>query len=407
MCIYIIYTCPYPFWLKSAATVLLQGCFLCMEDYEFSDLDDLDDILCESDDDLPDELPLSPELIIDDVLDAPAEVLTETIDVSSASTISDNVVLRLVPLAKPKVRPASAKPKGRPAIPRTLKVRPHRIVPNQLSSGNPLSLANYSWEVGVPIAALHTTANICSSASLVVPVSVRGLAPLPIGLMHAVCASADLAAAQRDEIFDEDIHKAVSHFVSRLQMPFASYIALSELLTLPQRTIQTCLLRSAVALQMFCLSQCVRAQRSLFESIPRQDLCELIECVQYDETPLPTRVPGDAPANSELSNFKPKPVLALADASSNSVVCQIGATKTLQVFASQAPQKVVQGRGDIGMVVRLGTKMVTITMHLVADLGLVERTTAVNLKKLLLSWSRIDRCRVGPNTHTHTRKHSP
>ncbi len=36
---------------KSAGEVL---------NYEFSDLDDLDDILCESDDDLPDELPLSP-----------------------------------------------------------------------------------------------------------------------------------------------------------------------------------------------------------------------------------------------------------------------------------------------------------------------------------------------------------
>jgi hypothetical protein len=275
--------------------------------------------LSESCDELPDALPLSP--VPDELPDA------LLLDVVMRSRTSSDSVLRFVP-AKP-----LAKARGRPRLLARAK---------QQSDLNIESVVRASWAPGLSSEALNALANW--SGDLVPSVvSVPGLRPMPIALMHAVSASADLGVAHIDTVWDQDIHSVASHLCSNSETPYSSVVVLSKFLNVEVRTIRVCLHRSATTLNLFCSSRCLSLQRSIFDALPRRDLCELIEFVQYDETPLPTRVAGDAAPNSDLAEFRPHPVPALTDVSPGSMICKIGATGTLQVQASKAPVKAGMG----------------------------------------------------------------
>ena len=130
-------------------------------------------------------------------------------------------------------------------------------------------------------------------------------------------------------------------------------------------------------------------EMALCSALPRDDLIHYVEAVQYDETELSTRVIGDskrAPQTS-VADVKLPGVLAIANSASSSSICKIGAAKRLTVKASQAPQKIMQTRSDVAMVVRLGGRLVTIVLHAPCPLSVLERCSAkcIQQQQLLLS----------------------
>ena len=103
--------------------------------------------------------------------------------------------------------------------------------------------------------------------------------------------------------------------------------------------------------------------------------------MQYDETPLGTGIIGDPLAMTVIGQHRPRALPASEEnRSSDGVVCQVGARKSLSVQASQGKQKIMQTRQEGALVVRLGDQLVSLVSRVAARLSVVENATAAAVK---------------------------
>ena len=192
---------------------------------------------------------------------------------------------------------------------------------------------------------------------------------------------------------DEEVQKVVSFFLEGKASAMTSMESLAARLNVARKQLPVLTHRAGSAL---CLMEQMRSHQlelRLVSSLPRAALVHYIEAVQYDETPLRTRIVGDG----ALAKAKGRPpsaalaVQALLPLVDNTLVLREGQSKSLQVSASGAPQKIVQTRGDVGMVIRLGERLVTLSIRPHFPLAVVEDTSATCLRQLQLSLSRVGR----------------
>ena len=195
---------------------------------------------------------------------------------------------------------------------------------------------------------------------------------------NALMAAIVAREAQGDGLGDHDVMRVTNFFMSGVPCALAPVAAISAIVNVERVRLQQLARRCAAALVGLTHARLNRLETCLAQQIPRACLLYYVEGVQYDETPLKTRVIGDSDLVTDGQPTQPEQVPMLGDGSidSHSLVCRIGQSRTLEVSTSSAPQKIVQTRAEIGMVVRLGQRLVTLVLRPCLPLCAVERTTA-------------------------------
>ena len=180
-----------------------------------------------------------------------------------------------------------------------------------------------------------------------------------------------------------------------------SWEVLSVITGVPRQSLPQLFTRCAAVINHLSASRVWRMERMLASSFRRVDLIHHIEFVQYDETPLPTRLTGDPAGAQEIASYRRGGQLALADGPANSgAICQIAATGALGVRQGQGHQKIVQTRKHTAVVVRLGEQLATLAYEGPARLSVIESATADVLKRQQLSVSETTRIAAIFQGHT-------
>lgn len=208
-------------------------------------------------------------------------------------------------------------------------------------------------------------------------------------------AAAVVVGSRLGEEADKDCAAVLRFLLSQTKGSVISLEAMSAVTQVERRKCAKLAIRGAAVLASLTQVRRLRLEQTMC-SMARRCLIHYAEVVQYDETPLPTKVTGDA---SQLVVHVVAGGLPSAGnppgQPSSGVVCRLGSSKALSVRASHAQQKIVQTRQDVGMVIKVGERLVIVSFHSLCPLSVLERTTAAALKhgQLLMSQaSRGARC---------------
>lgn len=203
-----------------------------------------------------------------------------------------------------------------------------------------------------------------------------------------------VAGLREADSLDEDAQAVVKFFLTGKPCALAPIAALSAIVGVSRKKFPALCHRAAAALCQLGHARVSRLEAALVGSLPRAHLICYIESVQYDETPLRARIVGDREAEgpAPVPGAGPGPgQIVEAQRIGGDMIVQLGGSKSMQVFASKAAQKIVQTQADIGFVVRIGHRLATITLRPVLALAVVERTTAACLQQQQLSISQVGR----------------
>jgi hypothetical protein len=220
------------------------------------------------------------------------------------------------------------------------------------------------------------------------PTARHGFAQLPEG---ARAASAAVVAhfAEGEAVHAEVLKVAAWHFNMRA-LPVTSASALAAAIGVSRKVLNPLCRRLAAG---FVNLQRVRVsllEQLLASALPRAHLVHYVESVQYDETPLPIRVRQDVAAmlagdqaagvtGQATQGFAAGAAAGAAAAAAGQSVALPG---TRGVFGTGVAHKVVQTRGEVAVVIRVGDRYATVSYPLVHPLATVERTTARCLSQL-------------------------
>lgn len=208
----------------------------------------------------------------------------------------------------------------------------------------------------------------------------------------AVAAVAALRDQGTQDEWDEDVSKIVRFCMGEQRPPVVSLEALSLLLLVDRKRVPSLFYRCAAALTMLCHARQKRLELAIVDALPRSALVHYIECVQYDETELRTRIVGDPKAPGLAMRVSTSSSLPLGDAGRHvGADSQSAHTQLSKVSASQALQRIMQTQGEIGMVLQLRDKMVTISYRSPCPLSVLERTSASCVMHQQLCASRATR----------------
>ena len=211
-----------------------------------------------------------------------------------------------------------------------------------------------------------------------------------------------VAQLQSGRDADERVERVAHVFLSNRACALSSMEALSAALGVHRKTLGALAHRCAAGLGMLAHARWGRLEAALVNSLPRAALVHYVEAVQYDETPLWCRVVGDL---TQANTATAMPATAApsqrpAEASSSNIVCRVGQSKSLQVKASGAPQRIMQTRGEMALVLRLGGKLVSIAFKSHFPLSVLEQCTAKCIKQQQLSMSRVGRAAKAFKSYT-------
>ena len=150
--------------------------------------------------------------------------------------------------------------------------------------------------------------------------------------------------------------------------------------TLPKVAAALCIMSSA---------RLARIESQLLRAVPRRQLVHYVEAVQYDETPMKTRLPGMSDLMSRASASAARaggvPVESVAlqvwgRGESSALAHQHRPVAMPRASASVGVQKLLQTKGEVGAVVQIADKMVTLTFEPEYPLQVLESTIAAVLK---------------------------
>ena len=237
--------------------------------------------------------------------------------------------------------------------------------------------------------AAHVSRVPFGGGGLGIPVVRRGFA-------DPVCDSTPLLAAivasiHADSEAQPDVQQVCRHFVSSGPPHVNSLEATAAALGIDRRRLATLTHRLAAAWMSISQSQLRSIETKLMSQQCRDRLVHYIESSQYDETPMSVRVLGEAVRSKGTGTNAPSSTaLTIADvAAEQQLALYAGDSKLRSVQSSGKGQKLVQTQGDAGMVIRLGSQLVTIVQKCVFPLAVLEHTTAACLKHLSLTLSCI------------------
>ena len=234
------------------------------------------------------------------------------------------------------------------------------------------------FDAGAPDADLRRSALVPhDSSGLGPPIVESGFAVKPKDTEALLAALA--LQARGAEAPEEDVAKVMCCFLGEGRPLVTSLDATSVMLGIERHKLRSVITRCASALATLSHMFRWKLEFSLLNSMRRSDLCHYAEFVQYDETPLPTRVVGDKAPLAHIGSFRPNAAAAaraLADGVTSALVCKVGQTKMLTVKATQAQQKIMQTRQEASMVLRIGDRYATLSARSISSLNVLDRTTA-------------------------------
>lgn len=201
---------------------------------------------------------------------------------------------------------------------------------------------------------------------------------------------------------DPQVERVASFFLRSKSCVLTTTQALSLMLEVNRQHLLTLMHRCAAALCLLEQCRLNLLEARLAESLPRASLVHVVESAQYDETPLKVKVLGEGVLGNSVETGELGKTSQLPGPQSCSATeaLYVGQSKVLQVMTTGAAQKIVQTRGSVGLVVKLGERLVTIIYHLHLPLAVVERTTGQVLKYLQLTTSRLSRAAIAFKGHT-------
>ena len=226
---------------------------------------------------------------------------------------------------------------------------------------------------------------------------VRGgfASPLPDSpaVIAAMLSSYAFATAEED---DEEVCRVMRFNLDEDIPPLMSLTAQSALLDVAIKKIPSIHARCAAALLMLTNARLHRLEASLLDHVPKSSLIHYVEAVQYDETELKTRIDGDPlnlnPIQGGLAALEDAPASASAHPPAELVSSgHIAPSGALVVFASQAPQKIMQTHSEIGHVFRFGNQLATLTFRMLCPLSVMSCYTAKCVQQQQLTFSAAGR----------------
>ena len=111
----------------------------------------------------------------------------------------------------------------------------------------------------------------------------------------------------------------------------ASWEAMPAMTGVPRTALPKLYVRCAAVVCHLTSARAWRIEAMLANSFRRIDLVHHFEFVQYDETPLPTRLTSDPAAPRELASFRNAPQLALERVATSDAICRVSAIGSLSV----------------------------------------------------------------------------
>ena len=219
-------------------------------------------------------------------------------------------------------------------------------------------------------------------------VAKSGFAVLPASVAEIVKHRNDGVASNWHQAEESQDVRVASYFLDCDRMlTMASFLGLAAILRCDRRRIPRVLSRSAAALLGMARERRHVLDMSLAMTPPRENLIQFTEVAAYDETPLETRVARHVRATAALGDAQAMPgASALQDvANEDRVSARQGHDMSpggALTISSSTPMKIVQARLRSGMVVRVGDTKVTLAILQPCQLALLERTTAIDFKRV-------------------------
>jgi len=205
-----------------------------------------------------------------------------------------------------------------------------------------------------------------------------------------------LAQATQRQGADEEVARVSEFFLANNACALSSAQTLSAALNVDRRTLRS--VAHGCAATVCCLqhARLNMLEVKLAQGLPRAYLVHYVEAVQYDETPMRTRIVGDrlsssktqTSSTSSTNSSSAGSAVMVPPSRSTQLALSEGQARSLSVSARSAPQTIVQTRGSVGFVLRLGERFVSVTREHF-PLAVLERTTAQSLKHLQLILSRV------------------
>ena len=205
--------------------------------------------------------------------------------------------------------------------------------------------------------------------------------------------AAMLALGEAPEEVDADVQAIGDFLLCDKTFALATLEAVSMMTKVGKWKVPDLTRNCAAALGMLAHVRWRSLETALVSRLPGMALVHVVEAVQYDEPPLPTRM-QETLAQSPTQPSPASRPLAIGDAPQGALVpssAQRRQVPVAQVYASQASQKVVQTRGELAIVLKVGEQIVSIHASPDFPLSVVERTTAACLKRQQLQLSYLGR----------------
>ena len=211
--------------------------------------------------------------------------------------------------------------------------------------------------------------------------------------------AAGLALSIRNgEAVGDNVRKVGEFMMRSGRSGLMTWEVMSQLTGIRRQLLPKMADRCAAASILLNADRCHRLQALCVAAHPRDNLIHHFEFVQYDETPLKATVVGDAVgAASSVDDHLRRPMLSLEQrpGSASGVLCQISPSGALAVRQSKAPQKIIQTRSAVAMLIKMSHGLTAFVYRAPMRLCLVESNTAEATKAAQLELSLVDRSARG------------
>lgn len=203
---------------------------------------------------------------------------------------------------------------------------------------------------------------------------VEGL-PLPTPLAGVLAACSQLSRLP-GELLDDEVRRATTLLLEPGPLPMLTKKARADRLGVTTAKLGALLPMVGAATVVGDRSQRAAVEKHITSATASADLVLYVDCVAYDETPLPVLVRGDRPVEvasnaaeqQQIGDFGP-PGADLSDFSMGSLLAQM-------LSSSKDAQKVLQTVQSGGMLVRVGGHYIAIAFSTVCALQVMSSGTA-------------------------------
>ena len=193
------------------------------------------------------------------------------------------------------------------------------------------------------------------------------------------------ATLQQGDHMETDEVALVRYILADKSVPLAPVDSLACAAGIPPWKFQPMLHKAAAILTALSSARVAQLEAKLLQYVPRSKLLHYVEGVQYDETPMKTRVRGSAKANvSGASGTGPDcSSLAVQQWGSGEQLVSHSRSKAGhfgKLSSTGGAEKILQTRGELGMVLEIDGKPMTVTVRTSYPLQIIESTSGVALR---------------------------